>query len=440
MASRASVLCQAIHETSHEDLPVAVRHQLKRCFLDLAGAMLAGSVTPAGAIAAAFALEQWSGSTALIPVFGGCAHPTGAAFAGGVMANALDIDDGYRAAKGHPGAAVIPAALAVGCEGKASGPELLAAIAVGYEVGIRTGLLTHATYSDYHASGSWTAVGAAACASRLLGLNEETTLHALGVAEYHAPISPMVRCLEEPAMVKDGLGWGSMVGVSSAYLARAGFTGVTPLLAEEAGSGHLDTLGKEFLLQGVYFKPYACCRWAHPAIAAALELVREHALNPAEIETITVETFSLTTHLRTVCPRHTEDAQYSVSYPMAAALVWGKVGPAEVSEGKLTDPRVLRLAQRVHFVVAEDLDRVFPEQCLARVRVDTAQGGQFESDVYSSPWDTGDPPTDDELKGKFRDLAGLVLPEDRVRELEEMLWHAEEVPAAEDLVAATWRQ
>lgn len=428
-------LGEFIHDTALTALPPGVQRQLKRCLLDLLGSMLAGALAPVSGAAAAAAREQWPGAGAPLVYSGGTAHPAGAAFAGGVMANALDIDDGYRPVKGHPGAAVIPAALAAGCATGAAGDELLAAIAVGYEVALATGLLTHAGYADYHASGSWAAAGAAAVTARLLGLPRGPTLHALGIAEYHAPISPMVRCLDAPAMVKDGIGWGSMVGVASAYLARAGFTGIPPALAQDGPV--TGSLGESFRLEELYFKPYACCRWAHPAIAAALQVAREHDLTPAGIGAIVVETHSLGARLGGSRPRDTEEAQYSIPFPVAAALVHGRVGPRQVLGEGLDDEAVLALAGRVRLVAAADLDALFPGRCLARVRVLTAGGREATSAVHAAPWDPDRPPTDDELEQKFNWLAGEVLPAPRAAELLTLVREFDRVPDVNQLVVRT---
>ena len=99
------------------------------------------------------------------------------------------------------------------------------ALVVGYEVANRAGTVLHATAGDYHSSGAWNALGAAAAFSRLGGLDPSATVHALGTAEYHAPRAPMMRCIDHPSMVKDSSGWGAQVGVSAALLAADGFTG-----------------------------------------------------------------------------------------------------------------------------------------------------------------------------------------------------------------------
>jgi 2-methylcitrate dehydratase PrpD len=155
--------------------------------------------------------------------------PPGAALAGGMTIDSIDAHDGHPLTKGHAGAAVLPSVLACAdCadDGEAiAGHELLTVLVVGYEIATRAGLALHATAADYHSSGAWSALACAAVAARLLRLDQAATGHALGIAEYHAPRSPMMRCIDHPTMVKDGSGWAAMAGVDAAYLAADGFTG-----------------------------------------------------------------------------------------------------------------------------------------------------------------------------------------------------------------------
>ena len=148
----------------------------------------------------------------------------GAAWANGVLANVLDLDDGHRLTKGHPGAVVIPAAMAAAQLTDADPEDLALAIIVGYEIAIRAGIALHERDPSYHASGAWGALGAAAAAGRLLELGELELEHALGLAEYHAPIAPIMRSVAEPEMTKDACAWGARLGVESTLLAARGFT------------------------------------------------------------------------------------------------------------------------------------------------------------------------------------------------------------------------
>ena len=158
---------------------------------------------------------------------GGALGAVGAAWCNGVLANVLDYDDGHRLTKGHPGAVVIPAALAAAQLADATAEELLVAVVVGYEIAIRAGVALHARDDGYHASGAWGGLGAAAAAVAAArpGREPRSTTR-IGLAEYHAPIAHIMRSVAQPAMTKDACAWGASVGVSSALMAAGGFTAV----------------------------------------------------------------------------------------------------------------------------------------------------------------------------------------------------------------------
>ncbi|MEM9271145.1 MAG: MmgE/PrpD family protein, partial [Pseudomonadota bacterium] len=150
-------------------------------------------------------------------------------------------------------------------------------VLLGYEVGARAGMALHATACDYHTSGAWVAVATAALGSQALALSAAQTAHALGIAEYHGPRSQMMRCIDHPTMVKDGSGWGAMAGLSAAYLARDGFTGAPALTVTDAQvAGLWSDLGQRWYMLDQYFKPQPVCRWAQPAVVAALAVQAAH--------------------------------------------------------------------------------------------------------------------------------------------------------------------
>ena len=270
--------------TEWADLPTEVQHQSKRCLLDALGSLIAGSQTPVAAIMRKTAREQFAGNQATIMVTGEHVSAAGAALANGFFGNALDIDDGYRRIKGHPGACALPPVLAAAeLATECSGREFLIALAVAYELGIRAGVIRHATYTAYHASGSWGAIAGAAAAGRLLRLKAKQLLHAMGAAEYHAPIAPMMKGIDTPSMGKDSIGWGCMVAIMSALMARDGFTGIRPLFDDAPDPEWVENLGREWEIHNLYFKPYAACRWGQPAVAGALSIVRNNHLTPDQI-------------------------------------------------------------------------------------------------------------------------------------------------------------
>ncbi len=417
-----------ILHTQWSTLPNAVRHQAKRCLLDSLGALIAGTQTPVAQMMAAFALEQFAGCEATILAGGQRASAVGAVLANGFAANALDIDDGYRLIKGHPGACVLPPLLALSESGAdVCGESFLTAFVVGYEVGIRAGLIRHALYATYHASGSWGAIAGAAAAGKLLRLDAHTLRHALGTAEYHAPIAPMMKGIDVPSMGKDGIGWGAMVALSSLLMARRGFTGVAPLFSESPNPDWIQSLGEQYEILNLYFKPYACCRWAQPAIAAAIHIAQNHHIAACDIARIEVRTFSAAVRLSRAHPRNTEEAQYNLAYPVAAALIDGELGPRQVLPPRLADRTVLDLADRIVVVVAPEYDALFPQQAIADVELVTHDGQVFAANHAQAQWEPPNTPSDDELEQKFHWLVAPVLGAERAAHLAAAIWDFERV-------------
>ena len=427
---------QFILDTQWRDLPAEVQHQTKRCLLDALGALIAGTETPVARLMARLVAGQFQGDEATVLVSGKRASLTGAALANGFAQNALDIDDGYRLVKGHPGACVLPVLLAASeISPTLSGAAFLTALVVGYETGIRGGVIRHALYHAYHASGSWGAIAGAAAAGKLLGLDAQVLREAMGTAEYHAPIAPMMKGIAIPSMGKDGIGWGCMVAISSLLMARAGFTGVEPLFSEAPERGLIDSLGSRYEMLSLYFKPYAACRWAQPAIAGALRIARDHRLQPHDIDRIRVRTFSAAAALSRRHPRNTEEAQYNLSYPVAAALVDGEVGPHQVLPPRIHDRSLLDLADRVEAEVDEAYEEAFPGKALAGVIVETRDGRRLASGTMEALWEPpGTLPTDAELERKFRWLVEPVLGASRAQALVSMVWEFEKIDDTRRLI------
>lgn len=428
------IVTDFIKNTKYQGLPSEVRHQSKRCLLDILGATLAGATTPVGHLMARYAVDQHNGGEATIFVTNRKAGVVGAVLANAFAANALDVDDGYRLIKGHPGANVFPPALAIAEKERKSGRELLESLVIGYEIAIRAGLILHGIYSSYHASGSWGALGAAAAASNLLCLGSSQILHALGGAEYHAPIAPMMRSIDCPSMVKDGIGWGSMTGVSAALLAQQGFTGMNSLFGDFHDENLLAGLGQRYEIVNLYFKPYPCCRWAQPAIDGVLEIMRKYRVDPSRIERVKVHTFRAATMMRVVKPRDTEEAQYSFAYPVAATIIDGEFGLKQVVGDRLKDKAITELAERVEITFSDKLEHAFPERCLCEVEIITDGKQSLRSGIMAAKGDSDIPLSDKELEKKFRQLAGSVFESRKVEDIIEMVRHLDELDYVERLI------
>jgi 2-methylcitrate dehydratase PrpD len=376
-------LVDFIHGLRFEDMPAAVVERARLCLLDLLGVALAGRETEMSRIARDHAVEFFGGRAhrSRLLFDGRRASPGGAAFAGAMTIDSMDGHDGHAQAKGHVGVVALPALAALTDDGRdVNGPEFLVNLVLGYEIGTRPGVALHATSPDYHSSGAWNALAAAAIGARLLRLDRERTRHALGIAEYHGPRSQMMRCIDHPTMVKDGSGWGALSGVNAAYLAQDGFTGAPAITAEREDVETVwADLGRRWRLLEQYIKPYPVCRWAHPAIEAALGLLRAHDLRSPEIRSIEITTFHAAARLAHPNPATTEEAQYSLSFPVASALVFGDVGTGSISGASLHDPEVLRLSNSVTTVESAAFEARFPAERWASVVITRHDGTVLRS-------------------------------------------------------------
>ena len=412
------------------DLPEPVAVSARRSLLDLIGVAAAGSRTRAAAIASTYAATQLCGSesSARILFDGRRSGIASAAFAGAMTIDAIDGHDGHALTKGHAGVALLPALLALIDSERAGeaayrvdGPEFITCFVLGYEIATRAGIALHATVADYHCSGAWNALGCAAIASRLLAFDDMRTRHAFGVAEYFGPRGQILRACDSPTMVKDGSCWGAHAGISAALLAAEGFTGVPAVTVEDDAVIELwADLGSRWRILEQYFKSYPVCRWAQPAIEAALELKRAHAFSAAEIASIVIESFSEAVALGSRCamPRTTEQAQYSLAFPVAAALVCGRIGVDEVSARGLTDPRVRRLVAMIRAEESAEFSRRFPAERWARVRIELADGRMLVSEPAQARGGPENPLGDDELRAKYRELAAPVIGVARAERIE----------------------
>ena len=382
-----------------------MRSRARALLADLAAVCVAGRAAPASHVALDYALAVHPGDEATSLLDGRRLGAVGAAFANGVLANVLDFDDGHRLTKGHPGAVIVPATLAAAQLADASPEQFLEAAIVGYEVAIRAGISLHGRDDGYHASGAWGGLGAAAAAARLLGLDESQTLAALGLAEYHAPIAHIMRSCAEPQMTKDACAWGASVGVSSALLAAQGFTSVRA----EFLDSELDDLGRRWRLEELYIKAYPCCRWSQGAIVAALQATGGRSLAPGDVRRVTVRTFAAADGLAKVVPETTEEAQYSVMWPVACALARGRFGVAEVL-GPFTDREIGVMFDRVEIEVDPALTAQFPHRRLTAVEIELTDGERLAAGPLEAAGEPEDPALPAVVAAKVAELIGPVVP------------------------------
>lgn len=419
MAPDAQALVRFALQLQFDDLPPIVVAHARRCMLDLCGVAAAGVGTDLSRIIRDHAARHFGAGDdggARMLFDGRRASLPGAALAGGMTIDSMDAHDGHVLTKGHVGVTVLPVLLALADGGHlADEREFLTAFVLGYEVATRAGIALHASACDYHTSGAWNALAAAVLGARTLGLDPSKTREALGIAEYHGPRSQMMRCIDHPTMVKDGSGWGAMVGLSAALLAQDGFTGAPAITVEDEALAPIwADLGKRWCILEQYFKPYPVCRWAQPAVEAALSLIRTHTpLNAEDIRLVRVTSFHQACRLATREPGTTEQAQYSLPFSVGITLAKGQLGAAEVGSDALRNPTALRLSNSMELRESELFNSRFPAQRWAEVEIEMLDGRLLRSEPTTTRGDPESPFSNKEIQAKFDALTHPVIGAER---------------------------
>lgn len=429
-----------VFDLGYEDLPEATREMAALLLLDTLGVAVAAQDLEAARIARETAVQLYGAGPGAPKVRmltdGRTVSVAGAAYAGATQVDNLDAHDGYNPAKGHVGAALIPALVSLAQTVPAiSGREALALTAIGYEIGSRAGVVLHDTVSDYHTSGSWNALAVAAIGARLRGLSRAQLRQAIGIAEYHGPRSQMMREIDNPTMLHDGSGWGALGATSAVMLAEQGFTGapaVTVEAPEVAGAWH--DLGQTWLTEQQYIKPYPICRWAHAPIDAALTLRQKHGLSGEDVAAVEIVTFAESARLFAGMPESSPVAQYSLAFAVAMALVHGRVGVAEITGDSLGDPAAARLVAATSVQEADLYNARFPAGRWGEVTLILKDGQRLESGATNARGGPDGPLRSAEIRDKFMDFAGPVIGRARAEALERAVLGLVEPEASFDAV------
>jgi 2-methylcitrate dehydratase PrpD len=410
---------------SWERLPAEVTDKAKLCILDFF-ANVYGSLELEAVSRVVSYIRSLGGpetATAL-----GCGFKTGihnAAFLNGTTAEAIEAQDGLRFGGNHPGTAVIPAALAVAESLGLGGKEVIEAVVAGYEAAGRpaAAMHPHHTLAGFLPTGTCGAFGAAAAASRLMGHDAEGMLNSLGNAGYLLPLSMAEHLMGGyTSKIVQG-GQAASAGLTAAGLAGAGITGAPYVLeGSDLGGGFtqitsrgepaleriVDQLGEHFSIMDVYLKPYTACRHTHGAAQAALQLVHEEPIGPQDIEAVDVYTYhiaSVAVGKGVTASSTFVSAQFSLPYVVAACLIDGEMGPAQLKEKRISDPAVLELSKKVKVNVDPELSAAYPGMTPSRVEIRLKGGRTLVKQVDIPKGDPRDPVTAEDVADKLRRFA-----------------------------------
>ena len=376
---------------SWDDFPEDVKEHAVMCAIDIVGALILGCRGKQFRVGTEITKKY--GLSGDIHVIGSddAFNLLGATIAMGHASNSFDIDDGHRLIQGHPGTSFIAGVMAAAYQKNITIRELLETLVVCYELTIRWALVMQREYNFLHSTGTYGAFGTAVGVGKILGLSKEQLNNALSIADYHAPLTPVMRAVEYPSMNKDGVPFGALTGVMAVIETLCGSTGKTHLLEMPKYRDYLDSLGKKYHILDLYFKPYTCCRWAHQPIRAIIDLKNDCRFSWRDVKSVKVNTFKSASLLSKKKPEDSEEAQYNIAFPVACALVHGDVGFLQIREEAVHDADVLEAMDLLHFEVCDEYETQFPQKRLASVEIELKDGILLKSRTYEAPGEPDDP-------------------------------------------------
>jgi 2-methylcitrate dehydratase PrpD len=429
MASYSERLALWCARLKFTDLPADVVVSTRLRVLDVIGLALAAVELPTGKSVRAAALAMGKGEDARILGSGERVPAMQAALANGTMAQALEYDDTHNETVIHISSPMVATALAVGEMVKASGEQLITAIAAGNEITCRVGLVAPQQFHKvgFHPSGVIGTFGAAYTAGKLLGLNVEQLRNAAGIAGSQA--SGILACWEDGTQSKFlHPGWSALSGIAAALLARADYTGPAPVFESRFGLFASHVQDKNFKLdfermvgnhgtiwesRNTSFKPYPVAHVIHSFLDALFYLYRTQGLRAEHVEKIVCPIAEYM--IPVVCepvlekfaPASDSHGRVSLQFSLAEALVRGRLGVDAYSDECLRDPAILELARKVSYVV--DRDAPGRGQYKGWVIVYTLDGRTLERVEMHNRGSAENPLTAADLRQKFSENAARTL-------------------------------
>lgn len=342
----------------------------------------------------------------------------------GIMAHACDYDDTHDEAILHGGISVVPAALAAVelADRPVTGRELYTAVASGLELICRLGVATRIGLIEagFIYSALFSYFAAVAAAARILNLSVEQTVNALGIAYTQASGTHQVT--RDGALTKRMQpGFGTRAALTAVALARKNIRGAQNVFEGIDGlgrtylQGELDStvlragLGERYHFEDLSYKPYPCCRMNHCAIDAALEIRRRNGFDWAKVTEVKAyvnnqgnQAVGTPLEIRRA-PQSVVQAQFSICYNIACALVNGVVNLSDFTAPALQRRDVLSMAAKVTPVVDAEFDRAMGRNVTpARVEV-VAQGQTYVAQVTEARGNFKVPMSGADLRRKLED-------------------------------------
>ncbi|MFC2063205.1 MmgE/PrpD family protein [Chloroflexota bacterium] len=444
MDNLSSKYADYICRTTYEDLPLKVVKQAKQQLLDLIGVSLAGYALLDFPRAMVEYLSGLGGSQEATIFTTKSKFPAiNAALANGICAHALEMDDGQRIAALHPGAVVIPAAIAAAEITRVDTKELIAGIVVGYEIMVRIGMAINPSslQRGFHTTGTVGVLGAAAASASILKLTSQQVIGAIGLAGIHGAGILQVNHDNYGSQVKPlTAGKAAMSGLLSAILALKGYSGPLNILEGEDGffSAMADEvheasltvgLGETYEINNVYNKLYVGCRHAHASMDAVKSILEKYQLDHNCIDRILVKTYSAAIRLAGIPnPDTPSAARFSIPFSVALLLKEKEAGADKYTVEQVSNEEILNLVKKVELSVDEGWERLYPDKRGATLIIIDNKGKEYSAQVELAKGEPENPASEQEIYDKFIANATLLMSSTEAKVLADTIMQMEDIP------------
>ena len=432
---------------SYTHITPAARHSVKRLLLDYLGVALAGSQSESGLIARQFAAVyggkgevQLIGDSARVPM------PV-AAFANAISSHSIELDDIDVLALFHFSPPVYSAALAVAEAQRASGKQLIVALNAGCEMMERVSRAANNSLRNraFHTTPTCGVFGATVAAAKLLQLSSEKITHALGMAGAQA--SGLMEMYGPSMQKRFNPGPTARNGVTAALMAQLGFTGADTIFEGERGflRAFTDKNSPKALIEGldkayellIEFKPYSCARPIHNAIDCALSVRGQAGFDITQVKSIQFQRHPDWVHYhQNKTPQTYHEAQVSLPFSVAVALLEGQALLAQYTDRYLRHPRIKQLSQITQITA----NAALPRGVSCKMVLTQKNGKRFSAQIDYPKGSIQNPMSDEELMVKFHSLANPVIGVDRAEALADSVWHLEKLRDLTELMHLTHKK
>jgi len=435
-------LARYVVAAKYEDLPAPVRKEAQRTLLNWAGCAIGGSRHETLDIAI----------SALAPFAGpGQATVLGrkekldvlhASLMNGISSHIFDYDDTHLRTIIHPAGPVASAILALAEYQPVSGRDFLNALVLGVEAECRIGNAVWPNHYDigWHITGTAGVFGSAAAVGKLLKLNEQQMVWALGLAASQ-PVG--LREMFGTMTKSFSPGRAAQNGFTAALLASKNYTCSNQGIEAPRGWANVlstahnyseitEKLGQTYEISINAYKPFACGVVIHPTLDACIQLRNQYKLTADQIDRVELKVHPLVLELTgKKTPQTGLEGKFSVYYAAAVALMQGAAGERQFSDKLAKDPAVMALRDRVVTTIDPAMG---PEQ--VRVIVTLKDGRKLEKYIDNVIGSVKNPMSDTALEGKFADLAQGVIPAAQARKVMDLCWGVEKLASAADVAKA----